>query len=407
MKKLRIAYLVSRYPTVPHAFILREVCVLRNLNFDIKVTSIDVPDRKLSQLTEDELEEIKATFYPKMVKFKDIVKSHGYTLLRQPWKYIKGLFFALRLGNSDIRQIYYFMEAVMIGHWMYQQQISHLHVHFAGTASTTGLIVKKIFPISFSWTVHGPDEFYNTSAYFLMDKVIHADFVCCISFFARSQLMMLSSPSYWDKFEVCHGGIDTTLFKTRAFREKTDPLEILCIGHLVPIKGQVVIVEAMTLLISQGRHVRLRLVGEGPDRRRLEEKALRRRLINHIIFEGAVEQKQLMSFYERADILVSASFAEGFPMRLMEAMTMEIPCVSTHIAGIPELIRHGEEGMLVAPSDAEMLARSIALLMDMPELRRQLGQAGRRRILRDYELQRNTERLAGVFQQRLTVGTKH
>lgn len=405
MKKLRIAYLVSRYPTIPHAFILREVCTLRNLNFDIKVTSLDLPDRKLSHLTEIELEETKATFYLKMAKFKDILKSHSYTLLTQPWGYLTGLFFALRLGRTDIRKmlygLYYFIEAVMIGHWMRQQQIPHLHVHFANTVSTIGLIVKKTFPISFSWTIYGPDEFYETSEYFLTEKVINASFVCCISYFVRSQLMMLSPPTHWDKFEVCHVGVDTTLFKTRSFREKADPLEILCIGCLTPVKGQIIIVEAMTLLISQGRHVRLRLVGEGPDRRRLEEKVLRRKLINHVIFEGAVEQKHFINFYVQADVFVSASFTEGLPLVLMEAMIMEIPCVSTHVAGIPELIRHGEEGMLVAPSDAEMIARSIALLMDMPELRRRLGQAGRRRILRDYELQRNTAQLADLFQQKL------
>jgi glycosyltransferase involved in cell wall biosynthesis len=133
---------------------------------------------------------------------------------------------------------------------------------------------------------------------------------------------------------------------------------------------------------------------------------LQRKLINHVIFEGSVDQKNILNFYNQADILVLSSFAEGLPNLLMEAMAMEIPCVTTHIAGIPELIRHGEEGMLVAPSDADMIARSIALLMDMPELRRQLGQAGRKRILRDYELQRNTERLANIFQQRLTVVTK-
>lgn len=410
MKKLRIAYLVSRYPTVSHAFILREVCTLRNLNFDIKVTSIDIPDRKISHLTEIELEETKAAFYVKMAKFKDVIKSHSYTLLTQPWGYVKGLFFALRLGKTDIGKmfygLYYFIEAVMIGHWMRQQQIPHLHVHFANTVSTIGLIVKKIFPISFSLTVHGPDEFYNTLEYYLTEKVINANFICCISYFTRSQLMMLSPPTHWDKFEVCHIGIDATLFNPRPFREKADPLEILCVEPLMPIKGQVIILEAMTLLISQGRHVRLRFVGEGTDRHRLEKKVLQRKLINHVIFEGAVDQTNLLNFYKQADILVLASFAEGLPNLLMEAMAMEIPCVTTHIAGIPELIRHGEEGMLVAPSDADMIARSIALLMDMPELRRQLGQAGRKRILRDYELQRNTKRLADIFQQRLTVVTK-
>lgn len=406
MKKFRIAYLVSRYPAISHTFILREVCSLRNLNFDVQVASINSPDRQRSQLTATEADEAASTFYVKAAGVFGALKAHSYTLLTRPWRYLRGLFFALQLGDMDLRKMLYgflyFVEAVIIGHWMRKHQLQHLHVHFANAASTVGLIVKHIFPISFSFTMHGPEEFYNVGSYYITEKILHADFICCISYFARSQLMMLSPPIYWKKFEICPLGVDTTVFQARPFREKADPLEILCVGRLVPVKGQFTLLEALSLLTSQGRRVRLRLVGDGPDRTRLEEVVLRRKLINHVMFEGAVNQDHILNLYRNADIFVLASFAEGLPVVLMEAMAMEIPCVTTHITGVPELIRSGEEGILVSPSDAEMLAKSIALLMDMPELRRQLGKAGRKRVARDYELKRNMERLADVFQHRLT-----
>jgi hypothetical protein len=112
----------------------------------------------------------------------------------------------LGLGGADLRKLvfalFYFVEAVMIGRWMAVRGISHLHVHFATPAATVALIASRIFPITFSRTVHGPDEFYDTPGYRLTEKIGGARFVCCIGMYARSQLMKLSSPADWGKFEV-------------------------------------------------------------------------------------------------------------------------------------------------------------------------------------------------------------
>ncbi|HEX8999661.1 MAG TPA: glycosyltransferase, partial [Blastocatellia bacterium] len=98
---------------------------------------------------------------------------------------------------------------------------------------------------------------------------------------------------------------------------------------------------------------------------------------------------------------VLASFAEGIPVVLMEAMAMEIPCITTFITGIPELIRDGTDGLLVPPSDVEALAEAIGKLMDDAALRRDLGQQGRARVMDKYDLPRNCARLAEIFQRRL------
>ena len=96
-----------------------------------------------------------------------------------------------------------------------------------------------------------------------------------------------------------------------------------------------------------------------------------------------------------------ASFAEGIPVVLMEAMAMEIPCVATFITGIPELIRDGVDGLLAAPSDDAGMADAIRRLMDDPELRRSLGRAGRQRVVERYNLEVNIARLGEIFRRRL------
>ncbi len=158
----------------------------------------------------------------------------------------------LGLGGADLSKLvfglFYFVEAVIIGRWMAVRGISHLHVHFATPAATVALIASRIFPITFSMTVHGPDEFYDTPGYRLTEKIRGARFVCCIGMYARSQLMKLSPPADWGKFEVVPLGVDPTVFTPVSIPEDFMTFEVLCVGRLVPAKGQYILVAAIAHL---------------------------------------------------------------------------------------------------------------------------------------------------------------
>lgn len=404
MNTIRLAYLVSRYPSISHTFILREVRTLRQRGFELQVASINDADRPPAAMTQAEQEEVNSSFYVKSAGIKGALVAHWHTLRTRPADYFKGLWYSLRLGKADLKRLlysfFYFVEAVMVGHWMEKQQLNHLHIHFANAASTVGLIAARIFPIQYSITVHGPDEFYNTHEFLLTEKIKQARFICCISYFAQSQLMAVSPPDCWDKFDISPLGVDPERFSPRPAPENTDRFEILCVGRLVPVKGQHILVDAVAKLLAEGRTVHLRLVGDGPDRESLTQAVAARQLSQHITFEGAVNQDLILDFYQKADVFVLASFAEGVPVVLMEAMAMEIPCITTHITGIPELIESGQ-GLLVPPSDVDKLAAAIARLIDEPELRLNIAKAGREKVLRSYELARNTERLGDIFRRRL------
>jgi glycosyltransferase involved in cell wall biosynthesis len=347
---------------------------------------------------------MSATFYVKHAGFKGALQSHVLIFFKQPLRYLRSLVFALRLGRFDLKKIlynfFYFVEAVMVGNWMQKNHFTHLHVHFGSTGATVGLITKHCFPITFSLTIHGPDEFYDVPGHFLSQKIKIADFICCISHFARSQLMMLSVPSDWHKLEISRLGVDSSIFKPVVFRENPQPFEILCVGRLVPVKGQFILLDAVAHLLTQGRQIRLRFVGDGPDRLGLQQTVKEKHLTEYVIFEGAVNQDKILKLYKQSDVFALASFAEGLPVVLMEAMAMQIPCVTTHITGVPELIKVGE-GLLVAPSDVEGLTAAFTRLMDNPQLRCQIGEAGRQRVLHDYELKTNTRKLAEIFYKRI------
>ena len=400
-----IAYLVSRYPFISHSFILREVLALRSLGFTIEVASVNAPDRTGEALTEEERSEASRTYYVKREGVLRALRAHISLFAAAPVAYGRALWFALRLGRTDLHallyHLFYFVEAVLVARWMKKQGLRHLHVHFATPAASVALIVTRLFPFTLSITVHGPDEFYDVSGYRLREKIAGANFLCAIGSFARSQLMKLSPPESWDKFEVVPLGVDTARFAPRPDPDRAAPFEILCVGRLVAAKGQHVLLAAAARLKAEGRSILVRFVGDGPDRFALEQDTRRRGIEDCVRFEGSVNQDRIGEFYRQAGAFVLPSFAEGIPVVLMEAMAMEIPCVTTFVNGIPELIRHGTDGLLVPPSDDVALAAAIAGLIDDEALRKRLGESARMRVLERHHLARNTERLADVFRRRL------
>jgi glycosyltransferase involved in cell wall biosynthesis len=402
---LKLAYLISRYPAISHTFILREITYLRKYGFDIEVASINSPDRESKDLTKQERLEAAKTYYIKQTSFLRVLMAHIKTSIFQPIKYLQGLVFALCLAKFDLHKliysIFYFIEAIILGNWLIANNIKHLHVHFATPAATVGIIAKQIFDLSFSMTVHGPDEFYDVNNYFLKEKISQSDFVCCISAYAQSQLMKLSDIKDWHKFKVIPLGVEPEKFPPKVFQDSPKCFEILCVGRLVSAKGQAILIKAVSELIKEGLPINLSLVGDGPDKKLLEYLVSSQGLSSRITFAGAVNQDKIRDFYNKADIFALSSFAEGVPVVLMEAMAMEIPCISTNIAGIAELIRSEIDGILVPASDIQALKQSIVMLVQNDVLRKTLAETGRKRVLDKYNLHKNIIKLAEVFDSEL------
>ena len=404
VRPVALAYLVSQYPTVSMIWLIREVLQLRTMDFQIDVASINDPDRPSADLAADELSESKKTHYVLAQGVKGAVLAHVTALLTLPRAYLRGWTLVFHLGQLDIRRVFmngiYFTEALMVGRWMKRIGHHHLHVHLGQQAATVGLFVKQVFGFGYSITVHGPDEFYDARGQYLTEKVIAADFIVCISHFARSQLMKLSPYENWGKLHVSRLGVDPAVFSPRTTqRESGREFEIICVGRLVSAKGQHLLIDAVKVLTNRGRRVRLRIVGTGADGDSLKRQVQQLDLTAIVVFEGAVNPDRIHALYAQADCFCLPSFAEGIPVVLMEAMSMGIPCVTTHITGIPELIDHGESGLLVAPSDVIGLAANLAALMDDPDFAQRIAIAGRAKIMADYDLTRNVSALGALLGQ--------
>ena len=404
-----IAYLVSEYPATSHTFILREVIGLRHLGFRIATASLNADSRPLADLTSEERDERQGTY---------VIKSHGlrgalialiWSLFHHPRGFALGLLAALRRGLKNplttLRNLFHFTEALMIGRWMQREGICHLHVHFATAGASVASLARQIFEIGLSMTVHGPDEFANVLSEHFGEKVDAADFIVCISHFARGQTMQHSAPKNWNKLHVSRLGVDPGMFAPLAKTNDPDCFSLLCVGRLTPAKGQHLLLDAIAALHTAGEKVRLDLAGDGPDRSSLQRHAEALGINPLVKFHGALNHDEVRALYASCDAFVLSSFAEGIPVVLMEAMASGVPCLSTRIAGIPELIENGESGFLASPSSLDELTERMRQMIHDPALCNRLAINGRKRVCEDYDLERNIAGLAQLFQRRLRASS--
>jgi len=252
---------------------------------------------------------------------------------------------------------------------------------------------------TWSMTVHGPAEFYDVEGESLPAKVRDSAFAVCISDFARSQLMAFTEEEHWDKLHIVHCGVDPDAFAPVERAGRDGPLELLCVGRLTQIKGQAVLLEALARLVADGVDVRLSVIGDGPRRQALERIAAERGLAGRVHFAGAVGQDEIGGYYDRADVFVLSSFAEGVPVVLMEAMASGLPVVAPAIMGVGELVRDGVNGTLVRPGRVDEFAAAIAGLASDARGRRELGAAARSTVRAEFDIARSATQLAGLFER--------
>lgn len=409
----RTGYLLSRYPAVSHTFFLKEVLGLRQRGLTIEVASINPPDRPLADLPAAEREEASRTFYVKSGSRIRALFALLRIVLRHPVVALRGLRAACALGGWDLRlrafALFYLVEALLVGDWMRRRALRHLHVHFGGPVASVGYLVAAAWQLPWSLTVHGPDEFFDQERFFLRRKFESARFLFCISDYGRSQALRIAPSLQPANVEVIRLGVDCAALQPGPRHESSPdgqagPVRIVCTGRLVPAKGHRILIDALAQLAAQGIATHTLLIGDGPEHSAIAQQCGRLGIADQVHLLGALNHDQTLAHVAQADIFVLASFAEGLPVALMEAMALGVVCVSTAINGIPELIFHNENGLLVPAGNPALLHDAVALLVCDPELRRTMGRAARQTVESTYNLSTNQDLLAAALRARLCGG---
>ncbi|MFP4303501.1 MAG: glycosyltransferase family 4 protein [Rhodosalinus sp.] len=393
-----VAYVTGGYPKVSHTFIQREVAALRALGLDIVTCTIrrPPPSEVVGAAQQDEaartfgvLEAAKNPLH--------LLAAHARVLARSPGRWAGAAALAWRARSDGLKaglwQFFYFLEAAVLARHLQRTGAVHLHDHFGSSSCTVAMLAARMAGLPFSFTLHGPDVFFEAHRWRLDVKIAEARFVACISAFCRSQAMLFSAPEAWPKLHIVHCAVDPDRYAAGG----RDGCSLLFVGRLSAAKGVPVLLDAMAELAVSHPGARLALIGDGPDRAALQAHAVRAGLSDRVTFAGYRDERGVAEALAGADIFVLPSFAEGLPVVLMEALAARCAVVTTRIAGIPELVRDGETGLIVPPGEAGALAGALGRLLDDAPLRQRLAEAGRAAVEAEFNLAHEPAKLACLF----------
>jgi glycosyltransferase involved in cell wall biosynthesis len=279
--------------------------------------------------------------------------------------------------------------------------VAHLHAHFCTHPAVAALIVHRLAGISYSFTAHGSD--LHVERRMLDQKIKAAAFAITISNFNKNVMIEECGEAMADKIFVVRCGVDVDQFKPNFKKEANRPFQIVCVASFEEVKGHQYLVEACKILRDRGVNFQCHLVGYGPLRNQVIQQVNRLGLADCIVIHPPRPRQEIINMLTEADVKVLPSVPtkqgkrEGIPVVLMEAMACGLPVVSSQLSGIPELVENSRSGILVEPRDARGLSDALIQLYENPQLRRKMGEAGREKVVREFNLQKNAERLAKLF----------
>jgi glycosyltransferase involved in cell wall biosynthesis len=289
--------------------------------------------------------------------------------------------------------------------------VDHVHVHFANRAAHTAMFLKAISGIPFSVTAHGQDFMKDLGNDDLLREICDAaEFVAAETDYSRNLLCQRCPDS---RIHRVYNGMDLTRFPARHYEMPGDTVpRIVSIGRLVAFKGFEYLIDACAELARRGLNFTCEIIGDGPLRADLQARIKKLNLSDRIHLLGSLSQGAVLEKLQAADIfaLASVTDAQGasdvFPTVILEAMAAACPVVSTHLAGIPESVVHGETGLLVPPEDTIALAGALERLMQDAKLRLHYGRAGRERIEQHFRIEHTVAPLIQLLQQTPGASTK-
>jgi len=394
-----IAYLVNSYPMGSQSFIRREIRAIEKGGEP--VLRLALRGWREAPVDPDDREEQLRTHYLLRHGLGALVASVFRRMARSPRSLARAALAAVRMASLSERSLAHHMaylaEASLLVDLLLRAGVTHLHAHFGTNSAEVAMLARLLGGPKYSFTVHGPEEFDKPLGLHLREKVAHAQFVVAVSSFGRSQLFRWLPYQEWPKVQVVHCGLEPEFHSDRTPVASAVP-RFVSVGRLCEQKGQLLMLEAAQQLRRRDLRFELVLAGDGELRPELERQIALRDLTDCVRITGWLSSAQVREELLAARALVLPSFAEGLPVVIMEAMALERPVVTTAVAGIPELVRHGLEGWLVVAGDGLALADALAgALQADEETLRAMGQAARRRVLARHCADTEAGRLRQLF----------
>jgi colanic acid/amylovoran biosynthesis glycosyltransferase len=399
LSECRIAYLINQYPKVSHSFIRREILALERQGLAIQRFALRGWEGDL--VDAEDFVERERTRYILQRGVLGLLRAVLEIKLTSPLRYIKALALACRMSRRADRtlpyHLIYLAEACRLALWMKRDGVTHLHAHFGTNSAEVAMLASELSGIPYSLMIHGSEEFDKPEFIGLPEKLRRASFVAAITSYCRSQLYRSLPYAQWGKVHIVHCGLEPAFYENVDMALAERP-RFICVGRLCEQKGQLLLVEAAAILANKGMAFELVLAGDGEMRAEVEALVAKCNLASRVRITGWISSDQVKQEILASRAMVMASFAEGLPVVIMEAMSLQRPILSTWITGVPELVIDGENGWLYPPGSVEALAHAMerCLTSSAEELTR-MGQLARARVLERHDIDHEAAKLHALF----------
>ena len=297
------------------------------------------------------------------------------------------------------------------GSRMQDSFVEHLHVHFATTPAWGAWVIKTVYGIPWSMTVHAHDIYLSHSM--LPQKMDSAEFMVTNSRYNAEYLLKVHPGYSKEKLYQIHTGIDIDRFQPLLTEVTPAIPQILSVGRLDPTKGYRFLVEVIRKLRERGIRTQTHVVGHITDEAyvQAEYEAIQRlihdyRLEDNITFEQGIPQDLLLQRYREAALFLlpcvvdETGNSDGLPSVLVEAMLLQKPIVSTRISGIPELVISNKTGWLCEPGNVNELADACEDIINHSERAATIAAQGRKHALENWSLDKTSRQMYDLLAER-------
>lgn len=372
---MKIAYLSNCFPSPFESYVVDEIVRLRSEGIEVLASSA----RRARALPPDLQAWSKETLYlqaPRIfVGLRALIRCCcGYDQLRP---------FLLRIVRGDERVVrrakalLHIFLGVYYAELLRDQKVDHIQVHHGYFSSWIAMVAAKMLGITYSMTLYGSDLLIHAA--YLDIKLERCSFCFTISEYNRKVIFQRYPQVARDKILLRRVGADLCergSVPPEAF-ECDHRFLLLVPGRLHAIKNHAFLIDACAILKARGFDFVCFIVGDGPERRRIEKQVRTLGLQSEIKLLGHVSREDLLALYPLADVVVLASKSEGIPIVLMEAMARGCAVLAPNITGIPELVIDGKTGFLYEPGSISDFIGRVLLVSRSRNALDQLRRAAR------------------------------
>lgn len=391
---MNILYFSSWYPMMNDTFVVREILEIVNRGHNVKICVLKANKKKdyangIKEINAEEVNILKMNFNP-IIIFLSFINA----FFSVPKGFVKSfsemLFASIKQPNKFYHYLYIFISVL----YFYKQKsilnANYIHTHFLHSGAIAARWFSILSNIPYGFTAHIAKIRYEKE---LMKKIIKDSNICVGD--TQETMRFIKDISGRDGVLIKNSiDVSSVKFDNKNISSEIQIPFILACGTLIPPKGFDVLVKACNILYKESMIFFCKIIGDGPERKNLEE--IGKELINNNFLElsGTIPIGELIENYSKADIFVMPSIPsrygrDGLPTVIIEAMAKGVPVIGTAHAAIPELVINNQTGLLVPPDDPKAIAESIKNLINNPELRKKIILQARKKIEEEHNIKKN------------------